>query len=227
MTPFPLRLAAALVLALLPGSPARAEPPPVVDLTETVDGKPLTDFAILWWQWAFSMPKDQSPVRDEVGARCHVGQTGPVWFLAGGFGTSNIHRRCEIPAGRYVFFPVINTIVINRPDFSQPCADTRADVARNTLTYVYLRVSLDGEEVEDVNRFRLAPDACFDPFAAAPVTARVPRGGTAATDGFWIMLRPLPAGAHRLEFRAFYTNPDEALGDMVQNITYDLTILAE
>lgn len=40
------------------------------------------------------------------------------------------------------------------------------------------------------------------------------------------MLQPLPPGPHLLEFRAFYTNPDEALGDMVQNIAYNLTILS-
>ncbi len=216
-----------LFAPLIGAAAALAGPPPVVAPNETVEGRPLADFANLWWQWAFSMPQDQSPVHDQTGAYCHVGQTAPVWFLAGGFGSAKIERRCDIPAGQHIFFPVINMLVVDDPEVIRPCAALRAEVARNNSSYVYVRVILDGVPVENAERFRLAPETCFAPFAAAPPGARVPRFSTAATDGVWIMLRPLPPGPHRLEFRAFYTNPDEALGDMVQNIAYDLTILPD
>jgi hypothetical protein len=220
------RLAALLLAVLVPSAP-QAEPAPVVELTESVDGKSLADFANLWWQWAFSMPQDQSPVRDTAGTHCNVGQTAPVWFLAGGYGSSKIERRCDIPAGQHIFFPVINMLVVYPPEVVRTCAETRAQVARNNDTYVYIRISVDGIPIPDAERFRIAPHICFDPFAAAPSDARMPRTSIAATDGYWIMLRPLPPGQHRLEFRAFYTNPDAASGDMVQNIAYDLTIAPE
>jgi hypothetical protein len=43
-----------------------------------------------------------------------------------------------------------------------------------------------------------------------------------ATDGFWVMLAPLPPGDHHLAFRAFYTNQGAPGGDAVQNISYEL-----
>jgi hypothetical protein len=206
---------------------ALAEPPPEVELKETVDGKPLDAFANLWWQWAFSMPQDISPVRDETGVYCDVGQSGPVWFLAGGYGSANITRSCDIPAGKHLFFPVINMLAYTPPGEVRPCASLQEEVARNNDTFVYLRVSLDGIPIENAERFRLASKECFDPFSAASQLDIASYPTDAATDGYWIMLRPLPPGAHHLEFRAFYTNPDEALGDAVQNIVYDLNVLAD
>src|SRR4051794_36336370 len=61
-----------------------------------------------WWQWAMSAPDEENPVTDTTGSNCATGQRGPVWFLAGGFGSSKVHRVCSIPAGKVLFFPVIN-----------------------------------------------------------------------------------------------------------------------
>src|SRR4051812_12500754 len=69
---------------------------------------PIPDYVNIWWQWAYSTPDEINPVRDITGENCHQGQSGDVWFLAGGFGSSTIKRKCEIPANKYIFFPVIN-----------------------------------------------------------------------------------------------------------------------
>jgi hypothetical protein len=60
-----------------------------------------------WWQWAWSIPSDINPILDKTGANCDVDQSGPVWYLAGtaGFDTE---RACTIPAGKMIFFPIIN-----------------------------------------------------------------------------------------------------------------------
>ena len=222
-----MRFALAFAATLSLVEPALAETDPtslVVPPDGIVDGQPLTSYADRWWQWAYAMPQSESPIVDEVGTFCHVGQSGPVWFLAGGYGSSKIHRSCTIPAGRHLFFPVINFVQMLYPATQDDCPWMQAEAARNNDAYVYLKVFLDGEAVEEPERFRLASTACFDPFARTPPKAGAPPDALAATDGYWIMLRPLPPGPHHLEFRALYTNPDEAYGDMVQNIAYDLVV---
>ena len=147
-----------------------------------------------------------------------------MWFLAGGYGTSRISRSCTVPQGRYIFFPVINVITGAPPDLSDACATAKREAARNNDSYVYIRVSLNGSEVDKAERFRIASEECFDLFSRLPQQMRPQVGYHSATDGYWIMLKPLPAGQYHLEFKAFYTNDGDAFGDMVQNISYDLTI---
>jgi hypothetical protein len=61
-----------------------------------------------WWQWVFHIPFSINPIFDTTGADCGVDQSksGP-WFLAGTSGF-NATRNCTIPAGRMIFFPIIN-----------------------------------------------------------------------------------------------------------------------
>lgn len=49
----------------------------------------------------------RNPVSDRTGAFAAEGQPADVWFLAGTFGGA-AHRRCVVPAGRPLFFPLIN-----------------------------------------------------------------------------------------------------------------------
>jgi len=187
----------------------------------------LSDYANLWWQWAYSTPPDQGAVTDTSGARCDVNQDGPVWFLAGGFGTSKIERTCTIPAGKHVFFPVINMIVYPSNDGDIDCDSAKANAAANNSRYVFIRVNLDGSELKDAERFRIASTDCFDLLGKVPPEYGAPQVFPSATDGYWIMLKALPPGNHHLEFKAAYTNPDESYGGMVQNISYDLRVLSE
>ena len=45
-----------------------------------------------------------------------------------------------------------------------------------------------------------------------------------ATDGYWMMLKPLKEGTHKIKFRAEYNDPGHAFGRMVQDIEYDINI---
>ncbi|MGW7103887.1 hypothetical protein [Streptomyces sp. NPDC054838] len=64
--------------------------------------------AARWWKWALSAPEEQSPVADTTGRNAGWRQPDDLWFLAGTYG-GRVVRRCGIPAGRPVFFPVLNT----------------------------------------------------------------------------------------------------------------------
>jgi hypothetical protein len=198
----------------------------IVELDELVEERTLGSFANEWWKWAFSMQQTQSPVRDRDGTYCDVNQSGSVWFLAGGFGTSKISRKCTLPAEQHLFFPVINMVRFPPPGSNLTCEDAKRGAARNNNDFTYIRVVLNDTQLENAERFRIAPDECFNIYERVPQEYAAPSGSPSATDGYWIMLRPLPPGTHTLEFKAFYTNPTSKYGDMVQNISYELTVPA-
>ncbi|MEU0489610.1 hypothetical protein ABZ249_10295 [Nocardiopsis sp. NPDC006139] len=60
-----------------------------------------------WWKWVWSAPEGRDPVQDPTGAHAAVNQPDGLWFLAGTYG-GRVVRRCEVPAGCPVFFPVLN-----------------------------------------------------------------------------------------------------------------------
>jgi hypothetical protein len=70
-------------------------------------GKSYEQWAAKWWQWAESIPYPINPIYDTTGADCAVSQHGRVWFLAGTSGF-DATRSCTIPAGKMIFFPIIN-----------------------------------------------------------------------------------------------------------------------
>ncbi|MFD8597502.1 hypothetical protein ACFV1L_21110 [Kitasatospora sp. NPDC059646] len=74
----------------------------------TVDPKQGGKLAARWWKWALSAPEDRSPVRDRTGELADWRQPSDVWFLAGTYG-GRVVRRCQLPAGKPIFFPVFNT----------------------------------------------------------------------------------------------------------------------
>jgi hypothetical protein len=72
-------------------------------------GRSYAQWSAEWWQWAWSIPLATNPLFDTTGVDCAVNQpsSGKVWFLAGTTGFSAV-RDCTIPAGRMIFFPIIN-----------------------------------------------------------------------------------------------------------------------
>src|SRR5918992_874502 len=82
----------------------------VVTLQEVYEGKSYPGLASEWWLWVCGIPPgSRHPlyVEDET----DTGQ-GRVRFLAGTFGRfgRQIRRKCKIPPGTAIFFPVVNVI---------------------------------------------------------------------------------------------------------------------
>ncbi|MFC8829256.1 hypothetical protein ACFT9I_28350 [Streptomyces sp. NPDC057137] len=89
------------------------------------------ELAARWWQWALSAPDDHSPVLDETGEHAGWNQPHDLWFLAGTYG-GRVVRRCDLPAGRPVFFPILNVqrpVVYVKQPLAMPVA--RAEAALN------------------------------------------------------------------------------------------------
>jgi len=163
-----------------------------------VAGLAQADLSAQWWQWAGSFERNMSPVADATGERCGNGQGGPVWFLAGTYGSSPAHRVCHVPAGKYLFFPIINYVVMPCSGCGGlTCPEAEATAREMTDGPTALFFELDGRSFADLNGHRVASAQCFN------VAARAPGGrnlSPSASDGYWLALPPLPKGEHRLHF---------------------------
>jgi hypothetical protein len=179
-----------------------------------------------WWQWELSIPTAPNPTLDTTGTFCMVGQRGKTWYLAGSFGNTPVTRKCTLPAGVEVFFPVVNNIFIDTPNLCgqgpapTPVADMRAQAALVADSVTSLSVELDGQTVHDVHRLRspifpiTLPADNFLFCNASPLPATVFR---AVDDGFYAETHALREGSHTLHFVA------NAGSAVLQDITYQLT----
>ena len=191
-----------------------------------VNGHLQSDYVNSWWQWAVSMPNRDSPVRDRTGVNCSVNQHGAVWYLAGGYGSSLIHRKCTVPSGKYLFFPVINMLYSpSNSSNATTCASVKKNASINNQYLISFKVVVDKHKFVNPVYYRQASKECFDLSARIPRKKNVPRIYPSATDGYWIMIKPLSIGSHKISFRAEYNNPNSAYGKMIQDIQYDLKIL--
>jgi len=195
----------------------------IIETGDTLQGRTQAEYANTWWQWAVSMPDAQSPIKDRSGVRCAVNQAGPVWFLAGGFGTSRISRECRIPSDRHIFFPVINMLYYPSGEGPAPtCDSVKLHAAMNNRYLKSFKVTIDDHSYVNPAFFRRSSADCFDLIARKPGTYTPSTVFPSATDGYWVMLRPLSPGRHTLSFRAEYNRPGASYGAMIQDIEYTI-----
>ncbi len=216
--------AAVLLMAALIILPALAATSSVVLAHGAkVAGVTQAQYSVRWWQWASRQPNGFKPYQDQTGAQCGVDQSGSVFFLAGTEGDGVVHRRCEVPAGKYVFMPVINMVYSNRPGWKSTCAGVTLSASANNDYLTLADVKVDGVPVKNIGSYRQRSPGCFDLFAGMPsMRDHYP----AASDGFWLMIAPLPPGTHTISVQAAYANPDCncPFGDMHQDFDYVLVV---
>ena len=185
-----------------------------VSPVEDVDGMSQAEWSRAWWQWAGSFKQSESPVADTTGALCGLKQSGQVWFLAGTYGTRRTVRTCTVPKGKYLFFPLINYVVMPPVGRSVSCMAVMSSAARMTEDVSALVLEVDGVRMENLVAHRQATRGCFDMGALAePKTNVFP----SAANGYYVMLKPLSPGRHTLNFGG-------ALPSMVQAVTYTLQV---
>ena len=204
------------------------DPNPGVVLTPSSAPGGLTygEWSAKWYKWAYEPPPAQSPVLDSTGANCAVGQSGPVWFLAGTFfppGPPSVFRSCAIPSGRMLFFPVGNGFCAG-DGFPKGFADERKCATKNAKTLRGFSAEVDGTSINglhselEANYYRaLSPEYDLvlgnDNIFSAPAGTYSPGAG----DGVYLMLAPLSPGTHTLHFHA-----DITAGGQI-DATYSLT----
>lgn len=184
------------------------------------------------------------PLFTDGAVDCTIGQSGAVWFLAGSFAASAPSRSCAIPRGKALFFPLINAWVDNTGAevpgdlFDPPGVRTLPqlqELAAAISTPASLFAIVDGASVPVTlsNRglaafqYRLPNEDNILQFFGAKVPGSAwPYGNTpagtfvapAASDGYWLMVEPLPPGVHTIRFGGTST------GGFSLDITYTITI---
>ena len=201
-----------LTALALPAVPA--EESVVLPASEPVAGLSQEDWSRAWWQWAHSFETSRGPVADRTGELCGLGQSGPVWFLAGTYGTKRTIRTCSIPRGRYLFFPLINYAVMPPPGRPVTCDAVKGSAARLTDHATGLVLEIDGVRTPDLMTHRLATSECFDIGVLVEPKVRI---FPSAANGYYVMVRPLASGTHTLEFGG-------VLPDSLQGVTYTLIV---
>ncbi len=196
----------------------------VIPVNEQVAGKAQHEYANTWWQWANTMSDEISPIRDKDGKYCHVNQSGDVWFLAGGYGTSKIKRHCAIPQGKHIFFPIINMAYWPVNGIVRTCEEVKEESALNNNELYFVYVELDGQPVPNMRDNRIKSKDCFDLHGLLAKQKNVEKVYPAATDGFWLMLKPLSKGIHSLKFNAQYQHDSALHGKAMQDIEYTIEV---
>ncbi len=196
-------------------------------------GLSYAEWGAQWWRWAYSFPADQFPPLQSGELDCGLGQSGSVWFLAGTVGQGPVTRSCTIPTGKALFFPIItylNDYPCPDPNFQPPPGETLEEFltegARAIIDLVtQLEVVVDGQHLNDLFSYRTTSRLftfTADPSLVAfdPCVTGTEQYGV--TDGYWILLRPLPPGQHTVFFRAVI---DFGGGNTFEvQVTYNLTI---
>jgi hypothetical protein len=212
-----------------PGAFAADQQVDVFPPEENVFGLSYGDWSAAWWQYVLSIPADTNPIFDTTGNNCDIEQSeSPVFFLVGA-GTEPVTRTCTVPSGRALFFPIINVECSNvepPPFFGETAQELRECVAElvNGVGVETLQVVVDGKQVQNLEDFRVqSPLFDFilppgDNFLGLPdVTS-----GSAVSDGYWLMLKPLSPGNHVIHWEgAFVSGPGAGFS---QNVTYNLIV---
>lgn len=203
-------------------------------------GRSFSEWSSAWQQWANSIPASEHPLFDK--ADCSKGQSGPVWFLGGKFCSTEdascpsepAERSCSVPKEKALFFPVVNVSCLDIEAKNGLCGDAgpfitqMRDFIGGLIDPVAdLQVTLNGKKIKgDLKKdFRvqsvaypvLLPDGNL--LQAIGETIVVAGSYLGVDDGIYIMLPPLPAGTHTLNFKGTFPQFNFTL-----DFTYNLTV---
>jgi hypothetical protein len=224
----------------------------IAPLASRPGGRTYGSWVAAWTRWAVQARAAAHPLLDTT-ADCGTGQQGKVWFLGGKLtpeGTA-VERRCTVPSGTALFFPLANEFWVSTPKLACVPADpwhgaTPADrrkwalFERGILERIRpprstdrLSLRLNGKPAGDLAGFfvrssvfsaRLPADNVFDGLEACGADD-IP--GFLATPsiawGHYVYLEPLPPGRHTLRWRANLRGGVFA-PSLEQDITYRITV---
>lgn len=164
-----------------------------------IEGDSMGEWTTYFWQWGYSFSVPNDPFSDSTGAAYNT-QTGPVFYL-GRAATDQL----TIQAGKYVFIPLVG-VELSQAElgFNQTVPQLRQAAAANVNLIDNLYLTIDNvvipnlfsyREISPVFNFVGAPDNYFVQFGGP-----VGPSGKAVSDGYYVMLNPLPPGIHTVQF---------------------------
>jgi hypothetical protein len=198
------------------------------------EGQTYGRWAAEWWQWVLGIPAAVNPLTDTTGEHCTQRQVDKVWFLAGSAAPDPIVRDCEIPAGKSLFFPLINNFFgafLNDPPETRTEEFVRA--AASCTEPVQISVQIDDVTIRRPLRFFTGASGSQSPF----FNVQLPPGNLFGADetivpelvlspsaeqGYYLFVRPLPPGTHTIRWIA-----SGCVEGFSQDVTYHLTVVGD
>jgi hypothetical protein len=143
--------------------------------------------------------------------------------LAGVLNGRYANRTVVVPSNRYIFFPLINALEAG----TGTEAEMRFRLNRLINSVTRLELIIDGVRVRNLFRYRaqsprggfvlrVRPNSLFTEFGAPGIY------DPAVSDGYWIMLKPLPVGEHKIIFEAFQADGNR--GNLIQRVIYRVLV---
>ncbi|CAN5347436.1 hypothetical protein BH10ACI1_BH10ACI1_26540 [soil metagenome] len=184
------------------------------DNAQAQTGKTYGEWSATWWQYAMSIPADDNPILDSTGAKCRVGQSASsqVFFLASTPGGSVVRNECVVPAGKILFLPLLTTASFRSSDDKnkEPEHAIRNYLNGFIRSTRQIQVSIDGMDAGAMVSLEphLTPLRAISPagffIIIAPennIFGGVPgQSYNWVADGFYLLIAPLPPGAHTIKF---------------------------
>lgn len=210
---------------------------------EVPHGATYGDWAAAYWQWAMAIPLSQNPL---VYGSCEENQSGGVFYLPSNMGGLSL-RACKIPHNKKLFIPLLTTVAQTCPERAEDAAacpnnmsiDALANATQSTINNANPSIQLivDGNKIQISDEFRVQSGAFADtspvngnerlfPTCSGPIEANIcgiEEGGTrhVLTEGYFVMLRQLPQGMHRISV-VVATDPNSTT--LPYEVAYDVFI---
>jgi hypothetical protein len=145
------------------------------------------------------MPDD--PFTDATGANANLGQSGPVFFIAGNVGQFT-ERNFTVPVGVYLLLPLLSGELSQLEIGFDKTADQVRQAAKDQADLIdALHATINGVDVPDLFGHReVSPDFQFTAVAGNAIGVPAGDSGIAVADGYFLMLTPLSLG-EQLEIR--------------------------
>ncbi|MEM5435974.1 hypothetical protein [Paraburkholderia diazotrophica] len=211
------------------------------------EGKTYRQWVVSFWQWVNLI--DNGPFFPNPLISCtrpvSAGQSGNVWYWATpssyfhALSAPNTPQVCDqsanvIPAGTSILLATLDTFssTLLPPGTYTPstAAGERAIAGRFADRIEDLFVTIDNVPITNITAYRVATDR-FTFTTALRWVFGLPEhiygAGTAAADGYYLLLKPLPTGSHTIHYggRFHYLPGDFGPGALPPDYVVDITLL--
>ena len=152
-------------------------------------------------------------------------QSGAVWFLSGTFGGSAT-RVCALPSGKAILLPLINAECDYK---AKPNLKTESELLACAKSendgITGLDATVDGVKTPGLSNFRVQVSTIQYNLYTHNING-APIGTTQGiSDGYWVMLKPLPVGDHTIHIAGSVVNYAEGtLNNFANEVTYHIKV---
>lgn len=181
----------------------------IVSPQEEVEGKTQAEWGDMWWKTLLETPQDRNPLSSDRSFR----SIGPVQFLAGTNSSDPITRSITVTDQNYLFMPIVTQTVdeVGYPaDWTEKDSRIITSAVINTVNPEKLVFEVNGHSLingkvwEQYRQqspqefsYTVPKDFYLGPDAGYPAGLKVNHD---ISDGYWVMLHPLPVGNYTLHF---------------------------